>query len=74
MCLTQVFAAECIHLMLHVLDVILSRKKNQRERERERAWSVPTHRHKQIFANVLTFNQLQVPALTGVLVSVLIAI
>lgn len=31
--------------------------------------SVPTHQYKQIFANVLTFNQLQVPALTGTLVS-----
>ena len=40
MCLTQVevFAAECIHLMLYVLDVISSRKKikNIGERERER--------------------------------------
>ena len=36
MCLTQVFAAECIHLMLHVLDVISSKKKYERERERER--------------------------------------
>lgn len=30
--------------------------------------AMPTHQYKQIFANVLIFNQLQVPALTGALV------